>query len=96
MSLAVSVFIVYSFLYKWCFREEFFLLMQIMVSSALRSMFDFFSWQMCDQISNGKKCNYTGKCTFAHSQEEKEMWMYMKNNDRELFKQCLLKVFSTD
>ncbi|TKS91594.1 Zinc finger CCCH domain-containing protein 7B [Collichthys lucidus] len=37
-------------------------------------------YYMCSQILEKRKCN-TGKCTFAHSQEEKEMWMYMKNND---------------
>lgn len=42
-----------------------------------------FPWQydMCAQILEKRKCNYTGNCTFAHSQEEKEMWMYMKNNE---------------
>uniref|UniRef100_A0A8C4EG98 Zinc finger CCCH-type containing 7B n=1 Tax=Dicentrarchus labrax TaxID=13489 RepID=A0A8C4EG98_DICLA len=38
-------------------------------------------YDICTQILSKRKCNYTGKCTFAHSQEEKEMWMYMKNND---------------
>ncbi|XP_070838208.1 zinc finger CCCH domain-containing protein 7B-like [Chaetodon trifascialis] len=38
-------------------------------------------YDMCAQILGKRKCNYPGKCTFAHSQEEKEMWMYMKNND---------------
>ncbi|XP_044038473.1 zinc finger CCCH domain-containing protein 7B-like isoform X2 [Siniperca chuatsi] len=38
-------------------------------------------YDICTQILEKRKCNYTGKCTFAHSQEEKEMWMYMKNND---------------
>ncbi|XP_041812096.1 zinc finger CCCH domain-containing protein 7B-like [Chelmon rostratus] len=38
-------------------------------------------YDMCTQILEKRKCNYTGKCTFAHSQEEKEMWMYMKKND---------------
>ncbi|XP_035510919.1 zinc finger CCCH-type containing 7Ba [Morone saxatilis] len=38
-------------------------------------------YDICTQILAKRKCNYTGKCTFAHSQEEKEMWMYMKNND---------------
>ncbi|XP_019122488.2 zinc finger CCCH domain-containing protein 7B isoform X1 [Larimichthys crocea] len=37
-------------------------------------------YYMCSQILEKRKCN-TGNCTFAHSQEEKEMWMYMKNND---------------
>lgn len=44
------------------------------------------SCQMCAQILGKRKCNYTGNCTFAHSQEEKEMWMYMKNNEREWLK----------
>ncbi|XP_040917569.1 zinc finger CCCH domain-containing protein 7B-like [Toxotes jaculatrix] len=38
-------------------------------------------YDLCTQILEKRKCNYTGNCTFAHSQEEKEMWMYMKNND---------------
>ncbi|KAI4822139.1 hypothetical protein KUCAC02_007701 [Chaenocephalus aceratus] len=38
-------------------------------------------YDICTQILEKKKCNYTGKCTFAHSPEEKDMWMYMKNND---------------
>uniref|UniRef100_A0A3Q0RQS5 Zinc finger CCCH-type containing 7B n=1 Tax=Amphilophus citrinellus TaxID=61819 RepID=A0A3Q0RQS5_AMPCI len=33
-----------------------------------------------------KKCTYSGVCTFAHSPEEKDMWMYMKNNDCKLLK----------
>lgn len=36
---------------------------------------------MCAQILEKKKCTYSGVCTFAHSPEEKDMWMYMKNND---------------
>ncbi|PWA33179.1 hypothetical protein CCH79_00013707 [Gambusia affinis] len=38
-------------------------------------------YDMCAQVLEKRKCNYTGNCTFAHSQEEKEMWMYMKNNE---------------
>uniref|UniRef100_A0A4W6DF91 Zinc finger CCCH-type containing 7B n=1 Tax=Lates calcarifer TaxID=8187 RepID=A0A4W6DF91_LATCA len=38
-------------------------------------------YDICTQMLEKRRCNYTGKCTFAHSQEEKEMWMYMKNND---------------
>ncbi|KAM4535426.1 zinc finger CCCH domain-containing protein 7B-like [Fundulus diaphanus] len=38
-------------------------------------------YDMCAQILEKRKCNYTGNCTFAHSQEEKDMWKYMKNND---------------
>ncbi|KAM4531498.1 zinc finger CCCH domain-containing protein 7B-like isoform 2-T2 [Odontesthes bonariensis] len=38
-------------------------------------------YDMCVQILEKRKCSYPGNCTFAHSQEEKEMWMYMKNND---------------
>uniref|UniRef100_A0A3Q0RR63 Zinc finger CCCH-type containing 7B n=1 Tax=Amphilophus citrinellus TaxID=61819 RepID=A0A3Q0RR63_AMPCI len=38
-------------------------------------------YYMCAQILEKKKCTYSGVCTFAHSPEEKDMWMYMKNND---------------
>ncbi|XP_035805332.2 zinc finger CCCH domain-containing protein 7B-like isoform X3 [Amphiprion ocellaris] len=38
-------------------------------------------YDICTQILEKRKCTYTGNCTFAHSEEEKEMWMYMKNND---------------
>nr|XP_020443495.1 zinc finger CCCH domain-containing protein 7B-like isoform X2 [Monopterus albus] len=38
-------------------------------------------YDICTQIVRKRKCTYAGNCTFAHSQEEKEMWMYMKNND---------------
>ncbi|KAM6965983.1 zinc finger CCCH domain-containing protein 7B-like [Tautogolabrus adspersus] len=38
-------------------------------------------YDICTQIVKKGKCSYPGKCTFAHSQEEREMWMYMKNND---------------
>lgn len=36
---------------------------------------------MCGRILSKKKCNYTGSCTFAHSQVERDMWMHMKNNN---------------
>uniref|UniRef100_UPI0037E75EB9 zinc finger CCCH domain-containing protein 7B-like isoform X2 n=1 Tax=Semicossyphus pulcher TaxID=241346 RepID=UPI0037E75EB9 len=39
------------------------------------------NYELCAQILRHGKCSYPGKCTFAHSQEEKDMWMYMKNND---------------
>ncbi|XP_029914529.1 zinc finger CCCH domain-containing protein 7B-like [Myripristis murdjan] len=38
-------------------------------------------YDLCTQILEKRKCTYTGNCTFAHSQEEKELWTYMKNND---------------
>ncbi|XP_056143694.1 zinc finger CCCH domain-containing protein 7B-like [Lampris incognitus] len=38
-------------------------------------------YDICAHILEKKKCTYTGKCTFAHSQEERELWTYMKNND---------------
>ncbi|XP_029294224.1 zinc finger CCCH domain-containing protein 7B-like isoform X2 [Cottoperca gobio] len=38
-------------------------------------------YDICNQILKKRKCDYSGNCNFAHSQEEKEMWMYMKNND---------------
>ncbi|KAM7386464.1 hypothetical protein PAMA_009197 [Pampus argenteus] len=38
-------------------------------------------YDICTQILEKRKCSYSGNCTFAHSQEEKDMWTYMKNND---------------
>ncbi|KAF3700478.1 Zinc finger CCCH domain-containing protein 7B Rotavirus 'X'-associated non-structural protein [Channa argus] len=38
-------------------------------------------FEVCTQMLRRRKCDYSGNCTFAHSQEEKDMWMYMKNND---------------
>ncbi|XP_036945103.1 zinc finger CCCH domain-containing protein 7B-like isoform X2 [Acanthopagrus latus] len=38
-------------------------------------------YDICTQILKKGQCNYSGICTFAHSQEERDMWMYMKNND---------------
>lgn len=39
-------------------------------------------YDICFQIENKGKCTYNGgKCTFAHSQEEREMWTYMKDNN---------------
>ncbi|XP_020782908.1 zinc finger CCCH domain-containing protein 7B-like [Boleophthalmus pectinirostris] len=36
-------------------------------------------YDICHRILDRGKCN-VGNCTFAHSQEEKDMWTYMKNN----------------
>lgn len=36
-------------------------------------------YDICHRILNHGRCN-VGNCTFAHSQEEKDMWTYMKNN----------------
>uniref|UniRef100_A0A670Z9R4 Zinc finger CCCH-type containing 7A n=1 Tax=Pseudonaja textilis TaxID=8673 RepID=A0A670Z9R4_PSETE len=37
-------------------------------------------FDLCNHIASGKKCLYVGNCSFAHSQEEREMWTYMKEN----------------
>ncbi|XP_075686233.1 zinc finger CCCH domain-containing protein 7A isoform X2 [Rhinoderma darwinii] len=36
-------------------------------------------FELCHHILNGKKCQYIGICAFAHSQEEKEIWTFMKD-----------------
>lgn len=36
-------------------------------------------FELCNHILNGKKCQYIGNCAFAHSQEEKEIWTFMKD-----------------
>ncbi|KAL2100770.1 hypothetical protein ACEWY4_002531 [Coilia grayii] len=37
-------------------------------------------FEICMHISAGKKCQYIGNCTFAHSAEERDLWTYMKEN----------------
>ncbi|XP_020664048.2 zinc finger CCCH domain-containing protein 7A isoform X1 [Pogona vitticeps] len=37
-------------------------------------------FDLCNHIASGKKCQYVGNCSFAHSYEEREMWTYMKEN----------------
>lgn len=34
-------------------------------------------------VTAGKKCQYIGNCTFAHSIEERDLWTYMKENNSE-------------
>uniref|UniRef100_A0AAR2IJJ2 C3H1-type domain-containing protein n=1 Tax=Pygocentrus nattereri TaxID=42514 RepID=A0AAR2IJJ2_PYGNA len=38
-------------------------------------------FEICMHVAAGKKCQYIGNCTFAHSAEEKEVWTYMKENN---------------
>ncbi|NIG58295.1 Zinc finger CCCH domain-containing protein 7A [Pontoporia blainvillei] len=50
--------------------------------------------QLCNHIASGKKCQYVGNCSFAHSPEEREVWTYMKENgiqDMEQFYELWLK-----
>ncbi|XP_062838964.1 zinc finger CCCH domain-containing protein 7B isoform X3 [Anolis carolinensis] len=35
---------------------------------------------LCIHAQNGRKCQYVGNCSFAHSPEEREMWTFMKEN----------------
>lgn len=44
----------------------------------------FFFIQLCNHIASGKKCQYIGNCSFAHSPEEREVWTYMKENGSKL------------
>ncbi|KAM4632242.1 zinc finger CCCH domain-containing protein 7A isoform 1-T4 [Discoglossus pictus] len=37
-------------------------------------------FELCNHIVSGKKCQYIGNCSFAHSPEEKVMWTYMKES----------------
>lgn len=43
----------------------------------------FVSSQLCIHAQNGRKCQYVGNCSFAHSPEEREMWTFMKENKSE-------------
>ncbi|XP_027280579.1 zinc finger CCCH domain-containing protein 7A isoform X1 [Cricetulus griseus] len=51
-------------------------------------------FDLCNHIASGKKCQYVGNCSFAHSPEEREVWTYMKDNkihDIEQFYELWLK-----
>ncbi|KAJ7330041.1 hypothetical protein JRQ81_016215 [Phrynocephalus forsythii] len=37
-------------------------------------------YDLCIHVQNGRKCQYVGNCSFAHSPEEREMWTFMKEN----------------
>uniref|UniRef100_A0A8C5ELD8 C3H1-type domain-containing protein n=1 Tax=Gouania willdenowi TaxID=441366 RepID=A0A8C5ELD8_GOUWI len=38
-------------------------------------------FEICMHVTAGKKCQYIGVCTFAHSVEERDLWTYMKENN---------------
>jgi len=38
-------------------------------------------FEICMHVTAGKKCQYIGNCTFAHSVEERDLWTYMKENN---------------
>lgn len=38
-------------------------------------------FEICMHVTAGKKCQYIGNCTFAHSTEERDLWKYMKDNN---------------
>ncbi|KAJ8253690.1 hypothetical protein COCON_G00203020 [Conger conger] len=38
-------------------------------------------FEICLHVAAGKKCQYIGNCSFAHSPEERDMWTYMKDNN---------------
>lgn len=38
-------------------------------------------FEICMHVSAGKKCQYIGNCTFAHSTEERDLWTFMKENN---------------
>ncbi|XP_068193015.1 zinc finger CCCH domain-containing protein 7A isoform X2 [Antennarius striatus] len=38
-------------------------------------------FEICMHVTAGKKCQYVGNCTFAHSVEERDLWTYMKENN---------------
>ncbi|KAM6957861.1 zinc finger CCCH domain-containing protein 7B-like [Aplochiton taeniatus] len=37
-------------------------------------------YEICGHILKQRKCTYIGNCSFAHSEEERGLWTYMKNN----------------
>ncbi|XP_044160109.1 zinc finger CCCH domain-containing protein 7A [Bufo gargarizans] len=51
-------------------------------------------FELCHHILNAKKCQYIGNCAFAHSQEEKEIWTFMKDLDIQDMEQLYEKLNS--
>ncbi|MGH0171378.1 UNVERIFIED_CONTAM: hypothetical protein FKN15_060947 [Acipenser sinensis] len=47
------------------------------------------SFQLCIHIASGKKCQYIGNCSFAHSPEERDMWTHMKDTSSDESKQVV-------
>ncbi|KAM6147334.1 zinc finger CCCH domain-containing protein 7B isoform 2-T2 [Phoenicopterus ruber ruber] len=41
-------------------------------------------YDLCIHAQNGRKCQYVGNCSFAHSPEERDMWTFMKENKSRL------------
>ncbi|CAK8695466.1 unnamed protein product [Clavelina lepadiformis] len=37
-------------------------------------------FELCENYRRNKKCTFSGKCNFAHSQEEMDIWMYLREN----------------
>uniref|UniRef100_A0A7N5JNL6 Zinc finger CCCH-type containing 7B n=1 Tax=Ailuropoda melanoleuca TaxID=9646 RepID=A0A7N5JNL6_AILME len=37
-------------------------------------------YDLCIHAQSGRKCQYVGNCSFAHSPEERDMWTFMKEN----------------
>uniref|UniRef100_A0A672MMC3 Zinc finger CCCH domain-containing protein 7A-like n=1 Tax=Sinocyclocheilus grahami TaxID=75366 RepID=A0A672MMC3_SINGR len=38
-------------------------------------------FEICMHVATGKKCQYIGNCSFAHSTEERDLWTFMKDNN---------------
>ncbi|XP_061905950.1 zinc finger CCCH domain-containing protein 7A isoform X1 [Entelurus aequoreus] len=38
-------------------------------------------FEICMHIAAGKKCQYVGNCSFAHSVEERDLWSFMKESN---------------
>nr|XP_039256845.1 uncharacterized protein LOC120333481 isoform X1 [Styela clava] len=37
-------------------------------------------FELCENIRRQKKCPFSNKCNFAHSQEELDIWIYLRDN----------------
>ncbi|TRZ04278.1 hypothetical protein DNTS_003229 [Danionella cerebrum] len=38
-------------------------------------------FEICMHVAAGKKCQYIGNCSFAHSTEERDLWTFMKESN---------------
>ncbi|XP_041943865.1 zinc finger CCCH domain-containing protein 7B-like isoform X2 [Alosa sapidissima] len=51
----------------------------VMVRAPPFSKHHFQKYDICAHVLKQRKCTYPGNCSFAHSQEERDVWTYMKN-----------------
>uniref|UniRef100_A0A672MTD5 Zinc finger CCCH domain-containing protein 7A-like n=1 Tax=Sinocyclocheilus grahami TaxID=75366 RepID=A0A672MTD5_SINGR len=53
-------------------------------------------FEICMHVATGKKCQYIGNCSFAHSTEERDLWTFMKDNNSKFTMHLRLRLHDND